>query len=183
MEEEIKVEENKKEIVIAEIIPVIIFAVFVLIIAVIIGLRGKNNISQLPSASPLPSQESNLVKPSGEEVQDSLMQEIDKLLVEDLVIGKGVEATSGAVVSVNYVGTLTDGQKFDSSYDRNTPFSFTLGAGQVIEGWDQGVLGMKVGGKRKLTIPSSLAYGESGIPNAIPGGATLIFEVELLDVK
>jgi len=111
------------------------------------------------------------------------MQEIDKLLVEDLVIGKGVEATSGAVVSVNYVGTLTDGQKFDSSYDRNTPFSFTLGAGQVIEGWDQGVLGMKVGGKRKLTIPSSLAYGESGIPNAIPGGATLIFEVELLDVK
>ena len=78
---------------------------------------------------------------------------------------------------------MTDGTKFDSSYDRGQPFSFTLGAGQVIEGWDQGFAGMKVGGKRKLTIPSSLGYGDSGIPGAIPGGATLIFEVELLGVE
>ncbi len=107
----------------------------------------------------------------------------DGLIIQDEVVGTGEEATPGKKVTVNYVGTLTDGTKFDSSYDRNQPFSFTLGAGQVIPGWDEGVAGMKVGGKRKLTIPPSLGYGTGGVPGTIPGNATLIFEVELLKVE
>lgn len=110
-------------------------------------------------------------------------EEKGELLIEDEVVGTGEEAKAGDEVKVNYVGTLEDGTKFDSSYDRNQPFEFTLGAGQVIEGWDKGVVGMKVGGKRKLTIPSDMAYGDSGIGGVIPGGATLIFEVELLHVQ
>ena len=103
-----------------------------------------------------------------------------KLVIEDLKIGEGAEARAGANVTVHYVGTLTNGKKFDSSRDRNEGFSFKLGAGQVIQGWDQGVAGMKVGGLRKLTIPPHLAYGERGFPGAIPPSSTLIFEVELL---
>ncbi len=97
--------------------------------------------------------------------------------------GTGAEAASGHTVSVHYVGTLTDGSKFDSSRDRGQPFSFRLGAGQVIRGWDQGVAGMKVGEVRKLTIPHELAYGDRGYPPVIPPRATLVFEVELLGVK
>ncbi|KKS06062.1 MAG: Peptidyl-prolyl cis-trans isomerase [Parcubacteria group bacterium GW2011_GWB1_41_4] len=107
----------------------------------------------------------------------------NNLKIEDLKIGDGLEAQNGKIVTVNYVGKLLDGKKFDSSYDRNQPFSFTLGAGQVIQGWEQGILSMKIGGERKLTIPPEMAYGESGVPNVIPPNATLIFEVELLDVK
>jgi FKBP-type peptidyl-prolyl cis-trans isomerase FkpA len=101
---------------------------------------------------------------------------------EDLAIGDGSEATTGQKVSVHYTGTLTDGSKFDSSHDRGTPFVFQLGAGQVIRGWDQGVPGMKVGGKRRLTVPPEMAYGARGFPPVIPANATLIFEVELVGV-
>ncbi len=105
------------------------------------------------------------------------------LKIEDLKIGNGVEAKAGNTVTVNYLGTLVSGTKFDSSYDRGEPFSFLLGGRQVIPGWDEGLVGMKVGGKRKLTIPPALAYGEKGVPGAIPANSTLIFEVELLGIK
>jgi peptidylprolyl isomerase len=105
------------------------------------------------------------------------------LQLDDVKVGTGAEATAGKSVTVHYVGTLTNGSKFDSSRDRGQGFSFRLGAGQVIQGWDQGVAGMKVGGVRKLTIPPALGYGSRGFPPVIPPDATLIFEVELLDVK
>ncbi len=103
------------------------------------------------------------------------------LKLEDEKVGTGTEAKAGDTVTVNYVGTLTNGKKFDSSYDRKKPFTFTLGTGQVIQGWDQGVAGMKVGGKRKLTIPPELGYGASP-QGAIPANSTLIFDVELVSV-
>jgi len=102
------------------------------------------------------------------------------LVVETLQTGTGDEAKPGQVVSVHYTGWLTNGTKFDSSLDRGTPFQFLLGAGQVIQGWDKGVAGMKIGEKRKLTIPSSLGYGDGGAGNVIPPKATLVFEVQLL---
>lgn len=106
-----------------------------------------------------------------------------KLEIEDLVVGTGEEAALGKQVTVHYTGTLLDGTKFDSSLDRGEPFTFNLGAGEVIKGWEEGLVGMKVGGKRKLTIPPELAYGERGAGGVIPPGATLIFEVELLKVE
>lgn len=106
-----------------------------------------------------------------------------ELKQEDIKVGDGTEAVAGKKVTVHYTGTLTDGKKFDSSVDRKQPFTFNLGAGQVIRGWDVGVAGMKVGGKRKLTIPPNMGYGERGAGNVIPPNATLLFDVELLKVE
>ena len=101
----------------------------------------------------------------------------------DLIVGTGREAAAGDLVSVHYTGWLTNGTKFDSSVDRREPFSFPLGGGKVIRGWDEGVAGMKVGGKRKLTIPPQLGYGSRGAGGVIPPNATLVFDVELLEIK
>lgn len=103
--------------------------------------------------------------------------------VEDIEVGNGREVKSGDTVVMHYTGTLTDGTKFDSSLDRGTPFETQIGVGRVIQGWDEGVPGMKIGGKRKLTIPPDMGYGAGGAGDAIPPNATLIFEVELLDIK
>ena len=105
------------------------------------------------------------------------------LVIEELVVGDGVEAVAGKQVTVHYTGWLTNGTKFDSSKDRNDPFVFQLGGGQVIAGWDRGVAGMKIGGKRKLTIPPHLGYGARGAGGLIPPNAVLVFEVELLGVR
>ena len=106
-----------------------------------------------------------------------------ELQIEELELGTGNACKAGDNVSMHYTGWLTNGKKFDSSVDRGEPFDFTLGVGQVISGWDQGVEGMKIGSKRKLTIPSRLAYGQMGAGSIIPPDATLVFEVELLAIK
>ena len=122
--------------------------------------------------------------PTQKNEQSQNEQAPTELQIEDLTVGIGAEAQTGNTVSVHYKGTLLNGTVFDSSYNRGTPFSFTLGQNRVIQGWEQGVLGMKVGGKRKLVIPPDLAYGEQGAGNgAIPPNSTLVFEVELLGVK
>ncbi len=127
-----------------------------------------------PTSGPL-SKEPTVTPPSGAAPT--------KLETKDLITGTGPEATSGATVTVNYVGVLyKNGKEFDASWKRHEPFSFALGKGQVIKGWDQGVLGMKVGGRRELIIPAALAYGAAGSPPTIPPNAPLVFVVDLLGV-
>jgi peptidylprolyl isomerase len=111
------------------------------------------------------------------------VQPAPQVKIEDTKVGTGAEALPGKTISVMYTGTLTNGVVFDSSFKRNEPFTITLGAGQVIPGWEQGLQGMKVGGTRVLTIPSALAYGSQGAGSVIPPNATLIFQIELVDVK
>jgi FKBP-type peptidyl-prolyl cis-trans isomerase FkpA len=106
-----------------------------------------------------------------------------ELEIEDQIVGDGEEAVAGQTVEVHYTGWLTDGTKFDSSHDRDQTFSFKLGGGQVIAGWDQGVAGMKIGGARKLTIPPEMGYGERGAGGVIPPNATLVFKVELIGLS
>lgn len=111
------------------------------------------------------------------------MADEQELKIEDIKVGSGPEVKDGDVVIMHYTGWLEDGTKFDSSHDRGEPFETPIGAGYVIKGWDMGVPGMKVGGKRKLTIPHTLGYGKYGVEPDIPGFATLIFEVELVKIK
>lgn len=168
---------NKKYLVVTIILIILLIALG------IYAITTKEPKSQaLQTATPSATIEASMA-PTATSSASPISMQTDKLIIQDEVVGTGAEAVIGKKITVNYAGTLTDGTKFDSSYDRGTPFSFTLGAGEVIQGWDQGFAGMKVGGKRKLTIPSSLGYGPNGIPGAIPGGATLIFEVELLKVE
>jgi peptidylprolyl isomerase len=135
-------------------------------------LTGTPAVTATPSGTPTAS-----ATPQGKVItMDNGLQ------IQDVVVGTGAEAKAGKLVTVHYTGTFTDGTKFDSSVDRGQPFQFTLGAGEVIQGWDLGVAGMKVGGKRKLVIPYQLGYGEKGY-GPIPPKATLLFDVELLGVK
>jgi peptidylprolyl isomerase len=135
-----------------------------------------------PAATP-PPPPAPTAAPTKSTSDSDIPKTVDHLIKKDIKVGTGAEAKAGDTVTVNYKGTLTDGSQFDSSYDRHEPFSFQLGAGNVIKGWDEGVQGMKVGGKRKLIIPSDLGYGAQGHPPVIPGNATLVFEVELLKVE
>ncbi|MBU0976609.1 MAG: FKBP-type peptidyl-prolyl cis-trans isomerase [Patescibacteria group bacterium] len=116
-----------------------------------------------------------------DELNTQEAEDFDEFKIEDTKVGEGAEVKNGDTVSVHYTGTLIDGTKFDSSVDRNEPFEFTVGSGGVIEGWEKGLLGMKVGGKRKLEIPSSMGYGETG-SGSIPPKAGLVFEIELLEI-
>lgn len=113
---------------------------------------------------------------------ESMQASTGELIIEDIQIGTGEATKAGDTITVHYTGTLLDGTKFDSSVDRGTPYTFELGAGTVIAGWDQGLVGMQIGGKRKLTIPSHLAYGDRAAGALIPANSTLVFEVELLEI-
>jgi FKBP-type peptidyl-prolyl cis-trans isomerase len=146
---------------------VLLFVVLVAVVAVVVGC-GKSSTSKAggPTAVSGPPQ----TTASG-------------LQYWDIAVGSGDTAAAGSQVSVHYTGWLTTGEKFDSSVDRGQPFSFPLGAGQVIRGWDEGVAGMKVGGKRQLRIPPALGYGAAGAGGVIPPNATLIFDVQLLGVS
>lgn len=154
-------------------INIIIFVVLaVVVVGVGMGYSGK--ISQ---------ESKTAIEKQGVVAQQAQLKIMQNLKINDVIVGIGAEAKNGDTVTVNYTGTLDDGTKFDSSYNPGrTPFSFPLGAGQVIKGWDLGVLGMKIGGKRTLVIPSALGYGASGFGSVIPPNATLHFTVELLSV-
>jgi FKBP-type peptidyl-prolyl cis-trans isomerase len=154
---------KRKTILLIVTLLVIVFAIFLLV-------KSKDVMA--------PSSEKN-------KEQASLMktQNMDEVKIEVLKEGTGEVSKKGDTLAVDYVGTLTDGTKFDSSIDRGTPFSFTLGQNRVIQGWEQGMLGMKVGEKRRLTIPASLGYGSSGAGGVIPPNAPLIFEVDLLKIN
>jgi FKBP-type peptidyl-prolyl cis-trans isomerase len=151
----------------------------ILAVLLLVG-SGSSGLGAL-SATAVASEAGKAMEPS----KDAAGKEIvtpSGLKYTDLKVGAGAEAKAGDAVQVHYTGWLLDGTKFDSSHDRKVPFRFKLGAEQVIKGWDEGVAGMRVGGKRKLIIPSELGYGRQGAGGVIPPGATLVFEVELLGI-
>jgi FKBP-type peptidyl-prolyl cis-trans isomerase len=155
--------------------------VLVALLAALLAVAGCGTPAAETPETPAASEQPAAEQPAAEAPAPTA-EDVTDLKVEDLVEGTGAEAKSGDNVTVHYTGWLTDGTKFDSSLDAGQPFQFALGAGMVIPGWDQGVEGMKVGGKRKLTIPPSLGYGEQGAGGVIPPNATLVFEVELISV-
>lgn len=158
----------------------VMFASATLAIGVLSGCTKKENAPATQDAAT--TTHSAMTNNAAAPADASKGAPVTELKIEELKAGTGAEAKPGQPVSVHYTGWLTDGKKFDSSLDRGQPFKFQLGAGQVIPGWDKGVAGMKVGGKRKLTIPPQMGYGERGAGGVIPPNATLVFEVELLGV-
>ena len=144
---------------------------------------GSSSIDSFASNSPIPTATAVEIKSdSGPAQNTSWIKTKEGLQYQDVVVGSGEEAKPGDMIAAHYTGTLVDGTKFDSSYDRGQPFAFVLGGGMVIKGWDLGLVGMKVGGKRKLIIPPQLGYGSSD-HGPIPGNSTLLFDVELMAVK
>lgn len=174
------VQENESNLV-----PIVISIVFVILLAIGLYIVINNKNKSVKGINLNYNNEDT----SMNSVQDSndrnmnTVKDFNEFTFSTITPGTGEEAVLGKIVSVNYEGTLIDGTKFDSSYDRGTPFEFTLGQGRVIEGWEKGVLGMKVGEVRELKIPSSMGYGQYGAGATIPGGAGLIFKVELLEIK
>lgn len=160
---------NNKETMVT---PTGIAVALAVVIALAFLFMGSSLFAPFESPAPAPELEVGSALQANEEV---------KFMTTDTVVGTGAEAVRGASVTVNYVGTLANGQVFDASANHGQPFTFTLGVGQVIAGWDQGIVGMKVGGKRTLVIPPDMAYGDRAI-GSIPANSTLMFEVELLDV-
>lgn len=172
---------SKKYIYVIIFLIILFIVGMFIILAPIIFKRNKLQNQPLATVTPIATIEFT-VEPVATSSGSPIMN-TDKLIIQDEVVGTGIEAVVGKKITVNYTGTLTDGTKFDSSLNPGrTPFEFTLGAGEVIAGWDQGFAGMKVGGKRKLTIPASLGYGAQSV-GSIPANSTLIFEVELLKVE
>lgn len=152
-------------------------------LVVVVALLGSRFITQTTNV-PVTDQSTNIdtnIDTTNNMEQNT--QNTSGLIVKDVVVGTGAEAKVGNLVSVQYTGKFADGKVFDSSIPRGEPIDFTLGTGQVIKGWDQGILGMKVGGKRTLTIPPALGYGVAGYPPVIPANSTLYFDVELVGVK
>lgn len=169
----------------------------IILVVVFIGIGGifflsnqkLSNENQL-NLNPTPTLSNAIITPQVS--QDNQTQKLDintfqasasGLRLRDEIIGTGQEVKAGDVVTVNYIGVLSTGTKFDSSYDRNQPFTTQIGTGQVIKGWDEGIVGMRVGGKRTLIIPPDLGYGVQGAGESIPPNSVLIFQVELLEVR
>jgi hypothetical protein len=155
-----------------------IIGIIIALIVILVGFLAFRDYTSKSETYPIGTLDSTPPVPSASAVTTA-----SGLIYEDLKVGDGATAASGNTVSVNYTGWLADGTKFDSSLDRGQPFEFTLGAGNVIAGWDEGVKGMRVNGTRLLVIPPSLAYGTSGNPPQIPPDATLTFEVQLVGIK
>lgn len=166
------------------VIILVVGTVVLLILLIYLVMSMANSNAKVTQDDPLYDDTlSNVTDDSSTSDPDVEVEDVAELSIETVVQGTGEESKNGDVLVVHYTGTLLDGTKFDSSVDRGDPFSFTLGNGNVIQGWEQGMLGMKVGEKRILIIPSDLGYGAAGAPPSIPGGAALKFEVELLEIQ
>jgi FKBP-type peptidyl-prolyl cis-trans isomerase len=160
----------------------LVFGVICFLILGAVIVYAKNNFKSQNTSGNSQYKLDTIQGPKVQQANPTMGEQITELRIEDLRDGTGSAVVSGNTVEVNYIGTLLSGQKFDSSYDRNQTFSFKVGGGEVIEGWDKGLVGMKVGGKRKLTIPASMAYGSQGA-GTIPPNSPLQFEIELVSIK